>query len=457
MDGPTLDKLAILDDHGRRMKIHPADVDGRFQRAKPFVRWGLIGLFVALPWISVGGHPAVLLDLPMRRAYLFGHVFVPSDMPFLFFGLTAIAWTLIMASTLFGRVWCGWACPQTVYLEGVYRRIERKIEGNGAQRLAFDTAPWTSQKIAKKVLKWSLWLLSSFLIAHIFLSYFVSIPRVVDMVLDDPREHWEAFLVAAFATGLVHFNFAWFREQTCLIICPYGRFQSALQDRDSIVIGYDKKRGEPRGKATEPGHGDCVDCRKCVTVCPTGIDIRNGLQMECIGCAACIDACDDVMKKLHRAPGLIRYDSERGLAGEGRRVLRPRVYFYLAAGVVGLAVLLAFALTRTPIVARVVRPAGVPFGLLDDVVQNQAMIHVENRSSGDRNLDLVVDAPDDVMLLTPQRHVSLPPGGKHDFQVIVRVPRKGFTIRHIPFTVRDDEDKREVTVTLDVLGPVGVP
>ena len=424
--GPGLDRLAIIDDEGRRQKIQPADAHGRFERGKTPVRWFFIAVFMLLPWIDVGGHPAVLFDLPARRLHLFGFLLGTGDLPLLFFVLISGAWVLVVVTALVGRVWCGWACPQTVTLEAVFRRIERVIEGSGHQRLAFDLAPWTAAKLGKKALKWSLWLVCSFVVAHVLLSYFVSLPAVVTMVLDDPREHWSAFVVAGVVTGLTYGNFAWFREQVCLIVCPYGRLQSALQDSDSIVVGYDARRGEPRGALKEQTGGDCVDCRRCVQVCPTGIDIRNGLQMECIGCAACIDACDDVMSKLHRPLGLVRYDSEASLAGGPRRLLRPRIVAYASIGLALAIVATTFALTRDTLVVRAVRLPGPLFALVDDgaTVQNTVLVHVENRSSD----ELVVSGalqqlPDGVQAIWPMVSRTLGPQERGDLPLIVRAPR----------------------------------
>ena len=466
-NAPTLDRLAILDDEGRRQKLQPADSDGRIQRLKPFVRWGLIGFFVSLPWIDVGGHPAVQFDLPTRHLHLFGHVFGTGDLPFLFFLLMSIAWALVFSTALQGRVWCGWACPQTVYLEGVYRRIERLIEGNGAARMAFDLAPWTLQKMAKKLLKWSLWFVSSFLIAHIFLSYFVSIPRVTQMVMDSPLEHWPVFLVAAFATGVTYFNFAWFREQTCLIICPYGRLQSAMHDQDSVTVGYDKKRGEPRGKPgsvddTGTPVGDCIDCRRCVQVCPTGIDIRNGLQMDCIACAACVDACDDVMRKLHKPVGLVRYDSERGFSTNAPRLrLRPRIVGYLLVGTILASVATTFAVTRGSISARVTRPPGTTYSIVDDggvsYVQNTLLFHVQNRATADAIVHLEPSSDHGIAgltLISPMDHLRLPAQDRADLPLMIRVPANTpIDGRVIHVLVVDTAGGGRVPVDVRLMGP----
>jgi cytochrome c oxidase accessory protein FixG len=317
------DKASSLKPDGSRNWVYPADVEGRFDRLRKITFTILVGILIALPILKVRGNPAVFLDVQHRRFYLFGGVFNAQDFWLVFFLLTGVGFGLIYITALWGRIWCGYACPQTVFLEGVFRPIERWIEGPRTERMKRNAGPMSFDKLWRKTLKHVIYLLAAFGIAHIILAYFISIPRLWDMMLHRPGEHPEAFGWAASLTAAMYFNFWWFREQLCLIVCPYGRLQSVLTDADSLVIGYDLKRGEPRGKANTEGVGDCVDCKRCVVVCPTGIDIRNGLQLDCVGCARCVDACDDVMLKLKRPAGLIRYDSYNGLHGEPRRVLRP--------------------------------------------------------------------------------------------------------------------------------------
>jgi cytochrome c oxidase accessory protein FixG len=269
-----------------------------------------------------------------------------------------------------------------VFLEGLFRPIERLIEGPRSERLRRNAGPWTFSKIARKAIKQTIFVALAFAIAHVITAYFVSLPALYDMVLNRPSEHPEAFAWAATLTGILYFNFAWFREQLCLIICPYGRLQSVLSDRDTLVIGYDNQRGEPRGKKGRQGAGDCVDCARCVQVCPTGIDIRNGLQLDCIGCARCIDACDEVMLKLGREKGLVRYDSQKGLAGQPKRIWRPRVALYTALGLVGIsAASYAFSL-RTPFEANLLRMRNAPPFVVDQGrVRNAFEVHLVNKQS----------------------------------------------------------------------------
>jgi cytochrome c oxidase accessory protein FixG len=374
------DRTSSLRADGTRVHVHPADVHGRFGRLRAAVFTGLIAIWAALPWIEIGGHPAVFLDFARREFYLFGSTFNAQDFWLSFFLLSGVGFALIVVTALWGRLFCGYACPQTVFLEGVFRPIERLIEGPRLVRLRRNAAAWDTGKLVRKALKHVVYFALAFLIAHIVVSYFVSLPRLYAMVLGNPSEHPAAFAWAAGLTAVLYFDFSWFREQMCLIVCPYGRLQSVLTDRDTMVIGYDVGRGEPRGKASDPRAGACVDCKRCVVVCPTGIDIRNGLQMDCVGCARCIDACDEVMLKLKRPAGLIRYDSLAGLAGEGKRVLRPRIWLYAALGAVGL-IASAAALSRSHgYEANLLRLQGAPPFVLDGTtVRNGFEVHVVNK------------------------------------------------------------------------------
>jgi cytochrome c oxidase accessory protein FixG len=369
--------------------VHPADVRGRFDRVRKFFFTALIVLLACLPIVNVGGHPAVFLEMQHRRFYLFGATFNAQDFWLLFFLLTGVGFGLIVVTALWGRVWCGYACPHTVFLEGMFRPIERLLEGPRGERLRRNAGPWTFSKFARKGLKHAIYLVFAFAIAHLITAYFVSLPALYQMISERPSEHPEAFAWAATLTGILYFNFAWFREQLCLIVCPYGRLQSMLTDRDTIVIGYDEKRGEPRGKKGTVGAGDCVDCSRCVVVCPTGIDIRNGLQIDCIGCSRCVDACDEVMVKLSRPKGLIRYDSLKGLAGEKCRVWRPRLALYAVLGVIGCFVAVLAIGQRKPFEANLLRLRDAPPFILDQGrVRNAFEVHLVNKQSGDTVFEL---------------------------------------------------------------------
>jgi len=413
---------------GSRNFVHPADVSGRFTRARYVVFAVLLLIYLALPFLEIGGRPAVFLDIAHRRFFLFGAAFNAQDFWLVFFLLTGVALALVVATTMLGRVWCGFACPQTVFLEGVYRRIERRIEGPRNQRLKRNAGPWNLDKIWRKGLKHFVFVSVSLFFAHFFLSYFVSLPSLLEMMQHSPAEHPEAFGWMLAMSAIVYFNFAWFREQLCMIICPYGRLQSTLTDRDSYVVGYDEGRGEPRGKKRKkkkpdaPEVGDCIDCKRCVQVCPTGIDIRNGLQLECIGCMACIDACDAVMDKLGRDRGLVRYDSLNGLEGKPKKKKRPRLILYtLALTLWSVGVAFAFQ-SHEAYEANLLRPpGGTPFVVREGVVQNTVQVHLVNKTDADQTYSLE-GVGDELDYVIPTPEVTLSGGDSRHVPVIVRRP-----------------------------------
>lgn len=376
---PNLDSVTTINNDGSRYFLHPSDVKGKWMISRRVVGMILIAVYVLLPWIPINGAPAVFLDVENRMFHLFGLTLVPQDLWVMFFAISGLGFGLFFITSLLGRVWCGWACPYTVFLDHIYRRIERWIEGDAPARKALQASPWTPVKIFKRVLKHLLYALVAAAIAHVFLSYFVSLERLYGFMQGGPLEHATAFGIVAFLTLVLWFCFGYFREQFCVIMCPYGRLQSALTDDDTINVGYDPIRGEPRG-AKGKAEGDCIDCRRCVQVCPTGIDIRNGLQMECIGCTACIDACDDIMVKVGRPKGLIRYDSFNGFAGKAHRLLRPRVYAYCALALLGLGALTLVASKKArPFNVTIARSGGAGFFSDASSVRNIYKVRVMNK------------------------------------------------------------------------------
>jgi len=424
-------KLPVVEEHasslrsdGSRNYVHPADVKGRFTRLRYTIFSVLIAIYVLLPFVKIGGHPAVFLDIVNRRFYLFGGVFNAQDFWLVFFLLSGVGLTLLIVTAIKGRLWCGYACPHTVFLEGVFRRIERLIEGPRAQRLRRNAAGLSFDKFWRKLLKHAVYIVLALLLSHVFISYFVSLPSLVEMVQRSPAEHPTAFTWVIVMSAILYFNFSWFREQLCLIICPYGRLQSAMTDRDTMVIGYDLNRGEPRGKASDPSNGDCVDCKRCVVVCPTGIDIRNGLQMECVGCAACVDACDEIMTKVGRPEGLVRYDSLNGLEGKPKHFGRPRLFFY--GGIATLWLLGAtLALSQnTAFEANVLRLEGAPFMVVDAKVRNSLRVHLVNKT-GDKQIFVIEPESDSgIEYIIPQKRIELESLGSTYLPILAILPRE---------------------------------
>jgi len=380
------DKLGMLDQQGTRHAIIPAEVKGRFRNYRSVVQIFLIILFLTLPWLRINGAPAILLDLSNRHFSILGIEFWAHDAPMIFFVLGISTVTLVLVTALFGRVWCGWACPQTVFLDGVFRRIETWTEGTHLKRRDLNAAPMSINKFFRKSFKWALFIAFTIVITHSFLAYFVGSNRVLEMMTHSPRENWSVFLFVMTLSGIFLFDLAWFREQFCVIMCPYGRIQSVLYDKQTITVQYDEVRGEPRKGAPrniEKKQGDCVSCTRCVQVCPTGIDIRNGSQMECIACTACIDACDEIMDKVGKPRGLIRYMPSIGQTTVN--FFRPRILAYSAVLLILISGL-TWALSAKPSLhVQILRATDVPYfekveGGTEYIV-NSYRLHVQNQKS----------------------------------------------------------------------------
>lgn len=452
---PNRDSVTTIREDGSRAFLYPADTHGRFTRARQASAAVLIFFYLSLPWIEINGYPAVFLDVAERRFHLFGLSLAAQDLWLMFFLITGVGFSLFFVTALLGRIWCGWACPHTVFLDHVYRRIERWIDGDAVKRRALAAAPVSGEKIFKRVVKHTLYVLVSAVITHLFLAYFVSLPAVWTMVRAAPAEHWSMFAFVAIYTGGLYFNFAWFREQLCIVICPYGRMQSALIDDHSLVIGYDVKRGEPRGKAADPAAGDCVACNRCVHVCPTGIDIRQGLQMECIGCTACIDACDEVMTRLKRPPGLIRYDSQNAFLGRPTRWLRPRTVLYGALLLIGTGVTAWALSTVRPANLAVTRITGAPYIVSADFVRNQFLVRVVNKRNEPARFVLRVNrAPAELRQTGLTETVEVPALGEVVQPLVLQLPRAKFT-GPFEFEVRVQEESGKFHLQRSVafLGP----
>ncbi|MFO1054737.1 MAG: cytochrome c oxidase accessory protein CcoG [Planctomycetota bacterium] len=451
---PDLDSLYCVNPDGSRNTIHPADVKGRFQRRKKIVWTILIALWVVLPWIRVGEHPAILLDIEHRSFYLFGATYNAQDFYLAFFLLTGIGITLFVVSTVFGRIWCGYSCPHTVFLEGVFRRVERWVEGNAAQRKRLNGLPWNAEKIRKRGLKLAIYLAISLFLSHNVLSYFLGADHVLAAMTGSPTIHPTAFTFVLIATAIIFVNFTWFREQLCIVICPYGRLQGVLYDRDTINVAYDHVRGEPRGRYTEGERGDCIDCYRCVAVCPTGIDIRNGTQLECVGCANCIDACDEVMTKLGRPTGLVRYDSQNGVETGKRRILRPRVWFYAVMVLIGMVVFAIAATRRHPFEAKLLRQPGVPYQLTDTTIKNGLQIHLVNKTPKTREFVIEGDSGEGVRFTIPISDVSIDSLGDRTLPLWAEMDRsrwvQGTTAR---ITVRTKDGELIRHIEIEFAGP----
>lgn len=423
---PIVDAPSSLRSDGTRAFVYPADVHGRYDLARKVVFAVLIAIYVALPWITINNRPAVFLDIEHRQFALFGATFNAQDSWLIFFVITGLGFLLALVTAVAGRVWCGWACPQTVFLDGVFRRIERLIEGPREKRIRNDAAPWSFSKFARKAVLHGLYLLIALVLAHVFISYFVSLPRLYEMVRAAPSEHPSAFAWTFAITAGLYLNFAHFREQLCLGVCPYGRLQGALTDSKSLVVGYDETRGEPRGKASDENRGACIDCKRCIVVCPTGIDIRNGQQLDCIGCTACIDACDEIMDKVGQPRGLIRYDSLEGLEGKTRKFFRPRLIAYAVLGTLGLTVATIAMRGRSDFEANLLRLRGAPYSVDNGELRNAFEVHVVNKRGDAATVTLEPTAIEGVTVIAPIREVALDGLESRRVPVFVTMPASAF-------------------------------
>ena len=455
---PQRDRVTTIAPDGSRRFLQPADVSGQWIRARRAFGWLLIALFAAMPWIELNGNPAVFLDVEQRHFHLFGATLGLDDFWLLFFAISGLGFTIYAVTAMFGRIWCGWACPQTVYMEHLFRWVDRWIEGDHVQRSRLDALPLNApEKLRKRGLRFLVYVLLCWLVSHIFLAYFVSIPGLYPLITGAPTAHPTAFFGMAALTGALLFNFWWFREQLCLAICPYGRLQSALIDDNSVIVGYDVRRGEPRGKpAAGIATGDCIDCRRCVQVCPTGIDIRQGLQMECIACTSCMDACDDIMTKLKRPVGLVRYASLNELNGGRTQYWRPRTILYaalLALGAVVAAVSLSriqkagFKLTR--------QPGGELFTESSGAITNIYRAKIFNKQAHEIRFFVETDfSPVPVTILNQSTGLVVAPEGEVTLPLVVSVDRKDY-IGEFDLTVRlrTEDGQTRLKQKLHFLGP----
>ncbi len=450
--------LSTLERDGSRRWLRPKLSLGKFWHRRRLVAYALVAFFVTLPHLRMGGKPIVLLDIPAREFTFFGHTFLPTDTPLLALGIIGVFLTVAFVTSLSGRLWCGWGCPQTVYMEFFFRPIDRFFEGTKGR----GGQPGKSMSGPKHVARFFVYLVLSMALAHTFLAYFVGTDKLAMWLRSSPVQHPFAFLVMAGTTVAMLYDFMFFREQLCLIACPYGRFQSVMLDRQSLIVGYDVKRGEPRGKvhkhATSTSQqGDCIDCKKCVTTCPTGIDIRNGLQMECINCTQCIDACDEVMVKIGKPTGLIRYTSQDEVAGKPRKVLRARPILYAVFLTVVIGAFLAVLSTKYSFDARMLRAAGNPYtyGQTGEL-RNSMRVRLVNRSNETQQYTIEAISPAGINLqILDANKLTLESGETAIIPVLVEIPREmasGIKTTPAQFLIKD-ESGNERTLSYTLLGP----
>jgi cytochrome c oxidase accessory protein FixG len=378
------DHIATINKEGKRAWIYPKKPKGKLYRARTVVGWILLILLFGMPFLKWDGHPLMLFNIIERKFIIMGVAFWPQDFFLFVLAMMTFVVFIILFTVIFGRVWCGWACPQTIFMEIVFRKIEYLIEGDAQQQKNLAKANWDTDKILKKTFKHVLFFLIAFLIANTFLAYIIGIDQLKLLATDGPGAHPAGFTALIIFTAVFYLVYARFREQACIVVCPYGRLQGVLLDKNSVVITYDYIRGESRGvlrKGELRQHGDCIDCHQCVQVCPTGIDIRNGTQLECVNCSACIDACDSIMDKIGFKKGLIRYDSENAVVTKTKFKISPRIIGYSVVLLLLMSTFITLLAIRTDVEATILRIPGLMYQKqIDGRISNLYNVQVVNKT-----------------------------------------------------------------------------
>jgi len=356
------DHLSTVNEEGKRIWVYPKKPSGKFHRYRVVAAIILLAILFFVPLIKINGHPLMLLDILGRKFILFGMPFGPQDFYLFVLSIIGLIISVFLFTVVYGRIFCGWICPQTIFMEMLFRKVEYLIEGNANKQRALNKQPWTGEKIFKKTLKHVIFAVMAVAIGNALLAWVIGVDSLVELIRKPIPEVFGKFMAMVIFSGVIYFFYAYFREQVCTIICPYGRLQGVMLDPDSIVIHYDHVRGEPRGKikkGVEQNLGDCIDCHLCVDVCPTGIDIRNGTQLECVNCTACIDACDSVMRKVKRPTGLIRYASKNEIVNGVRKIFTPKAIGYTVILILLFSLITFLLVTRSNYELSIVRTAGL--------------------------------------------------------------------------------------------------
>jgi cytochrome c oxidase accessory protein FixG len=454
------DEIGVLDKKGETVWIYPKKPNGRFYTLRTWVSVILLGFLFSMPFLRLNDEQFLLFNVLERKFIIFGTVFSPQDFYLLAIAVLTLVLFIVLFTVAYGRVFCGWVCPQTIFMEMIFRKIEYLIEGDANQQRQLDAEPWTAEKIIKKTAKHFLFALISFAIANTFLAYLIGSDSLWLMIKETPLVHWKPFLSLIVFTAVFYIVFARMRELVCIVICPYGRLQGLMLDNNSIVVAYDFIRGEPRGKIKKaknepkteektaevsiedvikiPRLGDCVDCSLCVKVCPTGIDIRNGTQLECVNCTACIDACDEVMDKVKRPRGLIRYDSINGIKNKEKLKFTPRLMGYTAVLTLMIGILGVMLFNRNDFSASVLRTPGKIFQELDSQhVANMYKLEYMNKSQEDAQISLQVEDPNyRVQMIGSDSLVAVPKQGDFTTNFFIILNRKNITKGNVKIKVR---------------------
>ncbi len=452
------DSLGIVEKSGARKWVYPKEPKGRFTNARNAFSGILLVILFGMPFIKVNGHPFMMFDVLNRKFILFGSAFGPQDFYLLGLAMITTIVFIFLFTAVFGRLFCGWVCPQTVFMESVFRKIDYWVEGDHKAQRTLNESPWTGVKVFRKGTKYLIYFVISFLTANMLLAWIIGIDALTVIVTAPVQEHIGGFTAMMLFTGLFYWIFIWFREQACILVCPYGRLQGVLLDQNSIVIAYDNVRGEPREflkRNTVRNAGDCIDCKECVVVCPTGIDIRNGTQLECVNCTACIDACDTVMDKIKKPRGLIRYDSVVGIKTSSRKIFTPRVIGYSVVQLVLLTLLTVFLLNRSELDVTILRTPGMFYQeQQNEMVSNLYDMKIVNKTFEPMDVEVrLLNAEGEVKLLGEKKDV--PPQEAMLTKMFVLLKKDDISMMNTPLQFGIYVAGKEVhRITTSFLGPV---
>ncbi|MEI8110320.1 MAG: cytochrome c oxidase accessory protein CcoG [Chitinophagia bacterium] len=455
------DRIATVNEKGKRNWIYAYRPSGKFYRIRTILSVLYFFVFFGLPFVEVNGRPLFQFNIPQAKFILFGKIFWPQD--FFIFGITMITFVffIILFTAAFGRLFCGWACPQTNFMEMMFRKVEFWILGDAPAQRQLAVAPWNTQKILKVVTKHLAFFALAFIIANFFLAYIIGMKALIKIITEPVSEHVGGFFALILFSGVFYAVYAYFREQACTVVCPYGRLQSVLLDKNSMIVAYDYKRGEPRGHQHKgdaaTSLGDCIDCHQCVKVCPTGIDIRNGVQMECVGCTACIDACDYIMQKLQKPTGLIRYASENTIA-EGKPLrYTTRMKFYTALCFLLLIILSALLFTRKDIDVTIIRTAGMLYQERGkDSITNLYNIKLINKTTREEKVHISLPSTSGRIQMVGKEDIVIPVEGQSAASFFVVLPISEIHNRKTPVTIQVAQGNTIISQqSTNFLGPLG--
>ncbi|MBL7776446.1 MAG: cytochrome c oxidase accessory protein CcoG [Saprospiraceae bacterium] len=459
------DQIATVDHKGDRIWIYPKQPKGRFYNARIWVSFAFLAIFLIMPFIRVNGEQFLLFNVLERKFVLFGLLFTPQDFHLFVLATLTFVVFIILFTVVYGRLFCGWVCPQTVFMEMFFRRIEYWIEGDANEQRRLDAAPWTNEKIRKKALKHLIFFAIAVVVANYFLAYIIGMDQVLNIIREPVSQHWAGFTGMLVFSGVFYFVFARLREQVCTTICPYGRLQGVLLVKESIVVAYDSLRGEPRGKLRKqkaaeemppPARlGDCIDCKLCIAVCPTGIDIRNGTQLECVNCTACMDACDFVMDKVERPRQLIRYDSMTGIETGKRKIFTPRVLAYTGVLVALILVDVLLLANRGLVETIILRSPGQLYQEKDEThLTNLYTYTIINKSPQDLPVELKLVSPQGKLELVGQAPGQLEKGSKKQGAFFVELTTATIQDAKTPVVIEVySEGKKIDRIETNFLGP----